>query len=73
METVLQIAHYSYTVNGASYSGKVQNILGKTMGENVRKQAFLDTYPVGKDLEVHYDPADPSKSLLEADRNQAFS
>jgi hypothetical protein len=65
-ETVLQIMHYSYLVNGAKYSGKLQIIIGKTMGENVRKQAFLDSYPVGRSLEVHYDPADPSKSLIEA-------
>ncbi len=66
-QTTRQIMRYSYTVNGAEYSGTLQMIMGKTMGENVRKQAFLDDYPVGKSLEVHYDPADPSKSLIEAE------
>jgi hypothetical protein len=65
-ETVRQIMHYSYVVSGAKYSGKLQIIIGRTMGEGARKQVFLDTYPVGRSLEVHYDPADPSKSLVEA-------
>ncbi|MFI5283569.1 MAG: DUF3592 domain-containing protein [Candidatus Dormibacterales bacterium] len=64
-ETRLQVMHYSYSVSGATYSDKLQIIIGKTMGENVRRQAFLDSYPVGKSLDVHYDPADPSKSLIE--------
>jgi hypothetical protein len=65
-QTTRQIMHYSYTVNGVEYGGKLQMIIGNTMGENVRKQAFLDSYPVGKSIAVHYDPADPSKSQLDA-------
>jgi hypothetical protein len=65
-QTTRQIMRFTYTVKGVSYDGMLQMIMGKTMGENVRKQAFLDTYPVGKSLEVHYDPADPSKNQLEA-------
>ena len=68
-QTTRQIMHFSYTVNGAAHEGTVQMIIGKTMGENVRKQAFLDEYPVGKSIDVHYDPADPSKSQLDAGRS----
>jgi hypothetical protein len=65
-ETRLQTMRYSYSVNGVQHSGQLQMTIGRTMGENIRKQAFLDTYPVGKALEVHYDPADPSRSLIQA-------
>jgi hypothetical protein len=64
-ETRLQIMHYSYSVNGVGYSGTLQMVIGKTMGENVRKQTFLNAYPVGKPVEVHYDPKDPNRSLIE--------
>lgn len=66
-ETRLETMRYSYSVNGVPHSGQSHMTIGRTMGEDVRKQAFLDTYPVGKALEVHYDPADPSRSMIEAE------
>lgn len=63
-QEAIQIAVYTYTVGGVAYAGEVQNNYTRSAG--FVNQAFHDRYPVGRSLEVHYDPTYPSKSLVDA-------
>jgi hypothetical protein len=56
---------YTFTVKGEKYSG--ENIGLIMQGYNTEKEAqnILDTYSIGKQVTVYYDPQDPNMSLLE--------
>jgi hypothetical protein len=57
---------YTYQVAGQSYNGR-DLTFGFTQGYgNASKaQAMLAKYPVGAQVNVYYDPADPQKAVLE--------
>jgi hypothetical protein len=69
-QQVIQAAIYTYRVDGVAHAGEVQNAYTKSAG--VRNQGFIDKYPVGKSLEVHYDPANPSKSVVSTGWESSF-
>lgn len=56
---------YQYDVEGNTYQGVSQKLAKR--GENGQKihKALLDQYPVGSDLSVYYDPANPQQSSLQ--------
>jgi hypothetical protein len=60
---------YSYSVQGASYSGKLQRTyLLKGHGEK-----WLGGFPAGLVLAVRYNPAKPADSVLHEDEQSAAS
>jgi len=57
---------YTYTVNGSSYTGRritASDVYLKTLSS---ANDILRKYPVGGEVSVHYDPANPGTSLLES-------
>lgn len=56
---------YTYTVNGATYSGK-RFTYGSRSPIRTREEAqkFLAPYPVGAEVQVFYNPKDPSQCCL---------
>ncbi len=56
---------YTFTVDGASYTGNRIAIGEDSGGPNLK--ATLQRYPLGAIVKVYYDPADPTNSLLERD------
>jgi hypothetical protein len=58
---------YEYVVNETNYTGDKIALsemnVNKSRPESAQKIA--DRYPVGQQVEVHYDPADPGKAVLE--------
>jgi len=56
---------YSYQVNGATYSSQRVDFGGtKSYGSSSRAEDFLSQYPVGKQVEVFYDPDDVGEAVL---------
>lgn len=54
---------YEYTVNGKRYTGE-----RISLGENIPETDFervLNRYPVGAEVTVYYDPANPAQAVLE--------
>jgi hypothetical protein len=56
---------YTYTVNGNTYTGHQIKLGVTTSGSKASAQAIADRYPVGKKIEVHYDPANPGNAAIE--------
>jgi Protein of unknown function (DUF3592) len=54
---------YEYVVGGRTYRGARVDVGERTPGSEL--EAVLARYPVGAAVTVFYDPADPSKALLE--------
>lgn len=57
---------YRYTVAGRSFDNDVYAFSNITFEERQPVQQFLDRHPVGGPILVHYDPADPVRSVLSA-------
>ncbi|MBV8792193.1 MAG: DUF3592 domain-containing protein [Pseudolabrys sp.] len=63
--TRLSVVEFSYVVGGAAYRSK-QIKVGMTMdGAQSYAEAVVAKYPAGREIEVHYDPANPSDAALE--------
>jgi hypothetical protein len=57
---------YIYQINGADYSGdKISFGFVIGYGSESKARAILMKYPVGQQVTVFYDPADPGKAVLE--------
>lgn len=56
--------HYSYTVSGVKYDGYRITLIGSPTDLNSAR-AHAGKYPVGANIQVHYNPANPSESILE--------
>jgi Protein of unknown function (DUF3592) len=58
---------YSYAVAGQHYEGDVicPGIEQFGLGSELQAHAKADQYPVGENVSVHYDPADPAVAVLE--------
>lgn len=56
---------YEYAVGSQKYRCSRIDIGEKTSGFEL--EAILDRYPVGAEVTVYYNPADPSKAMLERD------
>lgn len=58
---------YEYTVNDVSYTGDKVAFSEVNTSKPDSAQKIVDRYPVGQQVEVHYDPADPGKAVLETE------
>ncbi len=57
---------YSYRVNNADYTGdKIAFGFVSGYGSDSKARAALTRYPVGGQVSVYYDPANPGKAVLE--------
>lgn len=56
---------YRYTVGTQEYEGNRLRFGWFTCGTHAEANRFLAAYPVGRQLAVRFDPADPSNSVLE--------
>lgn len=56
---------YEYTVNGKRFSGDRISLAEIIPESDI--ESTLDRYPVGKEVTVYYNPADPRQSVLERD------
>ncbi|MBM90132.1 MAG: hypothetical protein CMJ35_00765 [Phycisphaerae bacterium] len=63
--TYTPLVEYEFEVDGQSYRSDQHSMF--VFGTSMRKDAqrVIDRYPVGKDIEVHYDPDDPSEAVLD--------
>jgi hypothetical protein len=59
------VVTYQYDVKGAQYTGSRVAELGGRYGSKNDVEKFLADHPVGSIVTVYYDPADPSKAILE--------
>jgi len=58
---------YDYSVLGSPYQGS-RTVIGATKSYSSRRkaEAFLESFPIGKHVTVHYNPQKPDQSVLEA-------
>ena len=56
---------FEYEVDGQRYNGSRFAVLEQPETERAAVLARLEAYPVGEQVEVYYDPADPARALLE--------
>jgi hypothetical protein len=56
---------YSYEVAGATYHGVRISFANLIDANKERVTGFLAKYPLGAEVQVAYDPADPKESVLE--------
>ena len=67
------LVSYSYSVAGDDYVGKRLAFGAITEGGQGRAEAICERYPVGSQVNVHYDPDDAGSSTLEVGlRAQVF-
>lgn len=65
VEPRLELA-YSYTVDGESYTGhRVRLPVPFELGFEESPQQLTARYPAGLEVDVHYDPQDPGRAVLE--------
>ncbi len=56
------VIEYRYTVDGHEY----HNLLPSSGGTEKHAAAEVAAHPIGEELEIHYDPVDPTRSSLTA-------
>ena len=59
---------YTYSINGKKYTGKRITASDEYQKTLMGAQDILKTYPVGGQVSVYYDPANPGESLLDRGR-----
>lgn len=59
---------YNYEVKGTNYTSNVLSF-GKANTSKKKANLAVAKYPVGTSVQVYYDPADPTKSVLETEAN----
>ena len=59
---------YNYAVEDRPYTGTRISLTDYSSSRNYA-EGLAEEYPVGKTVQVHYDPADPTKSVLETGAN----
>ena len=59
------VVQYRYRVGSAEYSGSRLSFGRDHLAVRDAWQKVLDAYPVGKTVDVYYDPKDPSLAILE--------
>ena len=60
---------YEYVVNGKNYRSDEITFNDNYSLDQEFAQTYISKYPVGKTVTVHYDPHDPSFSVLEPEKN----
>ena len=56
---------YTYAVNGKTMTGSRVSYRSEGGSNQTDAQAVVDRFPMGKSVQVHYDPALPTNSVLE--------
>jgi hypothetical protein len=59
------LIEYRYRVNDRAYTSQQVRTRGTGSKYASEVTQLLEQYPVGKEVEVHHDPADPSQAYLE--------
>jgi hypothetical protein len=59
------LVSYSYSVSGEEYVGKRIAFGAITKGGRGRAETICESYPVGSQVKVHYDPDDAGSATLE--------
>jgi hypothetical protein len=60
------VIEYEYTVSNRVYRNRAVDLKIRDWHDRVAIRAFVDSYPVGKEVAVHYDPENPGDALLVA-------
>lgn len=60
---------YQYQVDGVSYNGDRLFVTSHS-SDYGWAQSYLDRYPVGSTITVHYNPANPLEAVIETQANQ---
>lgn len=55
---------YAYEVEGRQFESDRVAVDGTVTPDPAPARAFVASYPVGREIEVHYDPADPGHSAV---------
>lgn len=63
---------YEYTVNGKVHHNDKVTFTSNSSANISYAQNYLGTYPMGKTIQVFYDPNDPSFSVLEPDKTSTY-
>ena len=67
------MVEYAYVVNGHEYRSRQIQLDGDgDSGSREEAQQVAARYPEGSDVEVHYDPANPSNAALERPAGPAW-
>jgi hypothetical protein len=61
------LIHYAYEVGGQAYQSDVVSFGNLETNTSLQPQTYLAKYPLGVDVSVRYDPADPNVSTLETE------
>jgi hypothetical protein len=56
---------YTYAVSGRAFEGERIKFGENSYGSRSRAEAIAAGYPVGRQVEVYYEPANPSNAVLE--------
>ncbi|NNC88515.1 MAG: DUF3592 domain-containing protein [Akkermansiaceae bacterium] len=62
---------YEYTHDGRRFTGDRVSRSDPEYPLQSQAEEVVDRYPVGKDVEVHYDPGDPGTAVLEIGTNRS--
>jgi len=57
---------YEYSANGQTYRGRSVDLRIRNVNDRAAMQAFIASYPEGRQVPVHYDPQNPDDALLVA-------
>ena len=63
--TFAPAVEYAYEVNGVRYRSRQINLALKISGTQGYAEGVVARYPEGSEIDVHYDPANPSSAALE--------
>lgn len=59
---------YTYSVNGSSYTSTRITYWSVTHGSHSKAQSIINHYPIHSEVQVYYDPAKPSRAVLDPQR-----
>lgn len=62
---------YTYSVHGTPYESE-RYMLGGSVHQQAVIQNIVDTYPVGSDVAVYYDPEAPDVAILKKDMGNGY-
>jgi hypothetical protein len=66
------VVEFAYAVHGRSYQSKQIKLMTEISGSQGYAEKVAAKYPQGRDVDVHYDPADPGNAALENPAGMAF-
>jgi len=64
---------YEYVVDGHEYASRRLDFLDRAASWRSYAEGVIARYPIGRDVDVFYDPEDPAKSVLERDNAKGWA